>query len=156
MHVNASLFRLAHLAFGLLASSFVTLCNASYNCSGFTDQVLWDGYSFAVQTPEQTAPQRIFVHSGEVHPFRLPVPDLRHDICQKVKAAGLNSISFYAHWALMNPKDGVLDFEGFNNIQGLLDAAKDAGLWVIARPGPYIKFASNFIAQRFEPTDALF
>ncbi len=39
----------------------------------------------------------------------------------------------------MNPKNGVLDFEGINNLQPFFDAAKRAGLWIIARPGPYIK-----------------
>jgi hypothetical protein len=106
---------------------------------GYTSQVQWDGYSFSIQTPSQAAPRRIFLQSGEYHPWRLPVPALWPDIFQKVKAAGLNSISFYCHWGMMNPKDGVMDMEGINNLQPFFDAAKDAGLWVIARPGPYIK-----------------
>jgi len=40
---------------------------------------------------------------------------------------------------LMNPKRGILDLEGINNLQPFFDAAKRAGLWIIARPGPYIK-----------------
>ncbi|KXN92303.1 putative beta-galactosidase A [Leucoagaricus sp. SymC.cos] len=105
---------------------------------GYTSQVSWDGYSFSIQTSDQTAPRRIFLQSGEWHPWRLPVPELWPDIFQKAKAAGLNSISFYMHWGMMNPKDGVLDTEGINNLQPFFDAAKEAGLWIIARPGPYI------------------
>ena len=67
------------------------------------------------------------------------MPSLWKDIVQKAKAAGLNCISIYFHWALTNPKKGVIDFTGINDIQPLFDYAKDAGLWVIARPGPYIK-----------------
>jgi hypothetical protein len=106
---------------------------------GYTSEVQWDGYSFSIQTPDQTTPQRIFLQSGEWHPWRLPVPELWPDIFQKAKAAGLNGISFYCHWGMMNPKDDVLDMDGINNLQPFFDAAKEAGLWVIARPGPYIK-----------------
>ncbi|KAI5825568.1 hypothetical protein K523DRAFT_419922 [Schizophyllum commune Tattone D] len=105
---------------------------------GYTSQISWDGYSFSIQAGSQDAPQRVFIQSGEVHTWRLPVPGLWKDIVQKAKAAGLNCISIYFHWALTNPKKGVIDFTGINDIQPLFDYAKDAGLWVIARPGPYI------------------
>ncbi|TRM62987.1 glycoside hydrolase superfamily [Schizophyllum amplum] len=105
---------------------------------GYTSQVSWDGYSFSIQTPSQDTPQRVFIQSGEMHTWRLPVPTLWRDIVQKAKAAGLNCISIYFHWALTNPKEGVVDMEGINDIQPLFDYAKEAGLWVIARPGPYI------------------
>lgn len=108
---------------------------------GYTSQVFWDGYSFSIRTSTQASPRRIFLRSGEMHPWRIPVPDLWHDICKKAKAAGLNSISIYMHWGMMNPKEGILDLEGINDFQPLFDAAKAAGLWVIARPGPYIKYA---------------
>jgi hypothetical protein len=104
-----------------------------------TSQVQWDGFSFFIQTSQQSSPRRIFLQSGEMHPWRLPVSDLWRDICQKAKAAGLNTISFYTHWGMVNPKSGVIDLEGVNNVQPLFDAAKEAGLWVIARPGPYVK-----------------
>lgn len=47
-------------------------------------------------------------------------------------------VSFYSHWGLNNPAEGVLDFEGFRGYQTFLDACVTAGLYVIARPGPYI------------------
>ena len=130
--------------FSFLLTFGTQLAVNAYNLSprtndGYTSQVQWDGYSFSIQTPDQSTPRRIFVQSGEYHPWRLPVPELWPDIFQKTKAAGLNGISFYAHWGMMNPKDGVLDMEGINNLQPFFDAAKEAGLWIIARPGPYIK-----------------
>ncbi|KAJ3574796.1 hypothetical protein NP233_g1522 [Leucocoprinus birnbaumii] len=129
--------------FSFLLTFGTQLAVNAYNLSprtndGYTSQVQWDGYSFSIQTPDQSTPRRIFVQSGEYHPWRLPVPELWPDIFQKTKAAGLNGISFYAHWGMMNPKDGVLDMEGINNLQPFFDAAKEAGLWIIARPGPYI------------------
>jgi hypothetical protein len=76
--------------------------------------------------------------SGEFHTFRLPVPGLWLDILQKFKAAGLNAVSVYIHWGLLNPAPGVVDFNGFRALQPLFDAAIAAGVWVVLRPGPYI------------------
>jgi hypothetical protein len=52
-------------------------------------QVTYDEHSLLVHG------QRIFIFSGEFHPFRLPVPDLWLDILQKIKAMGYNTVSFY-------------------------------------------------------------
>ena len=76
--------------------------------------------------------------SGEFHSFRLPVPSLWLDILQKAKAAGLNAVSVYSHWGLLNPAPGVVDFDFFRALQPLFDAALTAGIWIILRPGPYI------------------
>ncbi|GLB38736.1 putative glycoside hydrolase family 35 protein [Lyophyllum shimeji] len=97
-----------------------------------SDQVRFDNYSLILRG------QRIFLHSGEFHTFRLPVPSLWPDILQKVKAAGLNAVSVYTHMGLINPSRGVVDFDGFRALQPLYDAAKEAGIWIVLRPGPYI------------------
>ncbi|KAK6984994.1 glycoside hydrolase family 35 protein [Favolaschia claudopus] len=94
-----------------------------------TDQVQFDNFSLILQG------QRIFLHSGEFHTFRLPVPSLWPDILQKVKAAGLNAVSVYTHMGLINPASGVVDFNGFRALQPLFDAAKAAGIWIVLRPG---------------------
>ncbi|KDQ50498.1 glycoside hydrolase family 35 protein [Jaapia argillacea MUCL 33604] len=97
-----------------------------------TQQVQWDNYSLFLNG------QRIFLHSGEFHTFRLPVPSLWPDILQKVKAAGLNAISVYTHMGLINPAPGVVDFGGYRALQPLYEAATEAGIWIVLRPGPYI------------------
>ncbi|KAG6841702.1 hypothetical protein C0991_007974 [Blastosporella zonata] len=102
------------------------------NNTGLTNEVGWDSYSFYIQG------KRIFLQSGEFHTWRLPVPALWKDITQKAKAAGLNALSIYVHWHLLNPKEGVIDMSGINDLQPLFDAAKEAGIFIIARPGPYI------------------
>lgn len=81
---------------------------------------------------------RVFLHSGEFHTFRLPVPSLWPDILQKAKAAGLNALSVYVHMGLVNPSPGVIDFDGFRALRPLYEASKDIGLFIILRPGPYI------------------
>jgi beta-galactosidase GanA len=73
--------------------------------------------------------------SGEFHTFRLPVPDLWADILQKMKAAGLNAVSLYTHMGLINPAPGFNDLSGFRALQPFFDACREAGLWVVLRPG---------------------
>ncbi|KAG6827509.1 hypothetical protein H0H92_011481 [Tricholoma furcatifolium] len=92
--------------------------------AAFTEEVQFDNYSLILKG------QRIFIHSGEFHTFRLPVPSLWPDILQKVKASGMNAISVYTHMGLINPSPGVVDFDGFRALQPLYDAAKDAGIWI--------------------------
>ncbi|KAG6845067.1 hypothetical protein H0H87_001129 [Tephrocybe sp. NHM501043] len=132
----------------LLTAVFVLVSSRSHNGPGVkpeqqlptplerdavvTDQVRFDNYSLILKG------QRIFIHSGEFHTFRLPVPSLWPDILQKAKAAGLNAVSVYTHMGLINPSRGVIDFDGFRALQPLYDAAREAGIWIVLRPGPYI------------------
>ncbi|MER6443411.1 beta-galactosidase [Streptomyces sp. NPDC001185] len=95
-------------------------------------KVTLDGYSFLVDG------RRTYLWSGEFHYFRLPSPDLWRDIFQKMKAAGFNSTSLYFDWDYHSPKPGVYDFTGVRDVDRLLDMAQEAGLYVIARPAPYI------------------
>ncbi|KAG1812912.1 glycoside hydrolase family 35 protein [Suillus subaureus] len=100
--------------------------------NGRTNDVMWDKYSLIIKG------QRVFIHSGEFHTFRLPVPGLWLDILQKVKAAGFNAISVYSHMALINPSPGVVDFNDYRALEPLFEAAKQTGIWIVLRPGPYI------------------
>ncbi|KAJ4473144.1 glycoside hydrolase family 35 protein [Lentinula aciculospora] len=98
----------------------------------FSPDLQFDNYSLILKD------QRIFLHSGEFHTFRLPVPSLWPDILDKIKAAGFNAISVYAHMGLINPSPGVMDFDGYRSLSALYEAARLAGLWIVLRPGPYI------------------
>jgi beta-galactosidase GanA len=94
--------------------------------------VTYDGYSFKIDG------KRVYIWSGEFHYFRLPSPDLWLDIFQKMKAAGFNAVSLYFDWDYHSPAPGVYDFTGVRDLDKLLDEAQEAGLYVIARPAPYI------------------
>ncbi|EKD21737.1 uncharacterized protein L3040_004959 [Drepanopeziza brunnea f. sp. 'multigermtubi'] len=100
--------------------------------NGLQDIVTWDEHSLMVHG------ERVFVFSGEFHPFRLPVPDLWLDVFQKVKALGFNVVSFYVHWALLEGEPGVYTAEGVFAFEPFFEAAKQAGIYLLARPGPYI------------------
>lgn len=95
-------------------------------------KVSFDGYSFLVDGA------RVYLWSGEFHPYRLPSPDLWHDIFQKMKAAGFNTTSIYFSWGYHSPREGEYDFTGIRDMDRVLDEAAKAGIYVIARPGPYI------------------
>lgn len=96
------------------------------------DVVTYDNYSLLVNG------ERLMVFAGEFHPFRLPVPSLWLDVFQKIKALGLNAVSFYLHWGALEGKRGDFRAEGALAIEPFLQAAQEAGLYLIARPGPYI------------------
>lgn len=69
---------------------------------------------------------------------RVPNPDFYLDLMQRLKAIGFNAISHYPLWGLLNPSPGVFDLEGWKSLEPFLQAANDAGLWVVTRPGPYV------------------
>ncbi|MPZ79175.1 MAG: beta-galactosidase [Actinophytocola sp.] len=92
----------------------------------------YDRYSLTVDG------ERVFLWSGEFHYFRLPSPDLWRDVLEKIKAAGFTGVSLYFSWAYHSPAPGVYDFTGVRDVDRLLDLAEELGLYVVARPGPYI------------------
>ncbi|KAJ5709905.1 CAZyme family GH35 [Penicillium malachiteum] len=99
----------------------------------FTTEVTWDQYSLSVKG------ERVYIFSGEFHYMRLPVPEMWLDVFQKLRASGFNALSIYFFWSYHSASEGVFDFEnGAHDIQRVFDYAKEAGLYIIARPGPYI------------------
>ena len=103
------------------------------------DVVTWHNRSLMIRG------ERLMVLSGEFHPFRLPVPSLWLDIFQKMKALGLNACSFYTYWALYEGRPGHFSSEGIFDLVPFFQAAKEAGIYLIARPGPYISELLAFL-----------
>jgi beta-galactosidase GanA len=60
------------------------------------------------------------------------VPSLWLDIFQKIKAVGFNAVSWYADWALLEGKQGAFSAEGIFDFEPFFDAAKEAGIYLIA------------------------
>lgn len=71
------------------------------------------------------------------------MPDLYLDIFQKIRALGYNGVSFYVDWALLEGKPGEYREEGVFSLKPFFDAAQEAGIYLIARPGPYINAESS-------------
>ncbi|RHZ62659.1 glycoside hydrolase family 35 protein [Aspergillus thermomutatus] len=124
--------RVFSFLFLLLLGILTGDCLVSGTDNGKTTDVTWDKYSLSVKG------ERLFVFSGEFHYQRLPVPEMWLDVFQKLRANGFNAISVYFFWSFHSASEGEYDFEnGAHDIQRLFDYAKEAGLYVIARAGPY-------------------
>ncbi len=75
--------------------------------------------------------------SGEMHYPRVPRAYWL-DRFQKARAMGLNTITTYVFWNVHEPRPGVFDFSGQNDVAEYIREAQSAGLNVILRPGPYV------------------
>ncbi|KAF2476740.1 uncharacterized protein BDR25DRAFT_375819 [Lindgomyces ingoldianus] len=121
----------------MLFLEFLLGCLALFNFTlaadnGLTKVVSWDSHSLLING------ERVIIMSGEFHYQRLPVPELWLDVFQKFKANGMNAVSIYFFWSYHSAFRGTYDFTTpGKDIQLMLDMAKQAGLYVIARPGPY-------------------
>jgi beta-galactosidase GanA len=100
--------------------------------AGQQHAITYDHYSLMIDG------KRVFIYSGEFHPFRLPSPDLWRDVFEKMKAGGFNTICCYFDWGYHSPKAGLYDFDGIRDLDKFLNLAAQVGLYVIVRPGPYI------------------
>ena len=69
--------------------------------------------------------------------FRIP-RELWASRLQQVRASGYRAIDVYVPWNFHELAPGEWDFSGRRDVAAFLDLAHEAGLVVIARPGPYI------------------
>lgn len=60
------------------------------------------------------------------------------EVLVKAKLAGMNCVDTYFAWNVHEPNEGEWHFEGDADCGAFLDLCAELGLWVIARPGPYI------------------
>jgi beta-galactosidase len=83
---------------------------------------------------------RLFL-GGEVHYFRL-ARSLWRERLQQLTDCGANTLATYVPWLWHELDDGSVDLTGRTHEQrdlaGFLDLAREMGLWVVARPGPFI------------------
>lgn len=75
--------------------------------------------------------------SGAIHYFRVPREYWR-DRLEKLKQCGFNTVETYVCWNLHEAEEGVFDFTGNLDLGAFIDEAKNVGLDVYLRPGPYI------------------
>ncbi|KAF1945159.1 putative beta-galactosidase B [Clathrospora elynae] len=106
--------------------------------NGLNDVVQWDHYSFKVNG------KRLFVFSGEIHYWRIPVYEVWEDLLEKIKAAGFTAFAFYGNWGYHSANNTTVDFEsGAHDFTKLFEIAERVGLYVITRPGPYVNAEAN-------------
>ncbi len=74
---------------------------------------------------------------GSLFYFRLPRAVWR-DRAEKLVRAGYNCVDVYFPWNYHEREDGSFDFTGERDVRAFLETLQAAGLYVVARPGPYI------------------
>lgn len=81
--------------------------------------------------------QYVVILCASLFYFRIPA-GLWRDRMKKIRAAGYNCIDVYFPWNYHELKKGEWLFSGQRDVDMFLSMAKEEGLYVIARPGPYI------------------
>ncbi|WP_340014023.1 beta-galactosidase [Paenibacillus sp. FSL K6-1318] len=99
--------------------------------NGVQSELTYDARSFFLNG------ERIFLNSATIHYFRMPKEEWR-EVLLKAKLAGMNCIDTYFAWNVHEPEEGQWSFEGDNDCGAFLDLCAELGMWVIARPGPFI------------------
>lgn len=83
----------------------------------------------------------VFVRSGEMSYYRTD-PSMWQARLDAAKDAELNCVSTYIPWAWHEPTDGSIDFNGEThpqrNLLRFLEMVAESGLYLYARPGPFI------------------
>lgn len=97
----------------------------------YAAEVAYDASSLII------AGQRVFLRSAAIHYFRMPREEWR-EVLVKAKLSGMNCIDTYVAWNVHEPEEGQWSFEGDRDCGAFLDLCHELGLWVIARPGPFI------------------
>ena len=87
--------------------------------------------------------KRIWLVSGSIHYFRVP-PELWRDRLLKAQRAGLNCVCTCAAWNFHEPEEGNWQFEDGHDIAAFVRTAGELGLYVILRPGPFIRADWDF------------
>ena len=82
--------------------------------------------------------ERRLVRSAALHYFRLPGERLRREALGRFRDAGLNAVTVPYAWNYHSQRRGDYDFAGDRDVDLLHDLIEEAGLYLIARPGPYV------------------
>ena len=123
-----TMFRKSRLAIALLACGLVTSASAQSADKG----------SFEIKDGQFLLNGQPFVYrAGEIHPPRVPKEYWRHRL-RMLKAMGLNTVGVYLFWNLIEPEPGKFNWSGQADYPEFFRIAKEEGMWVIVRPGPYV------------------
>jgi hypothetical protein len=114
----------------LLAVHSVSLCAQSMHGSG---PILWDRQTFTVKG------QNVVLIGGSMHYFRIPPAEWETDF-ERMREDGFNLVDVYIPWFIHEQQEGKFDFV---QLEKFLDLAQKHGIYVVARPGPYINSESD-------------
>jgi len=84
----------------------------------------------------------VFLLAGEIHPTRTDENFWEESIL-KMKAGGLNTISFYIIWNHIEKRPGEFDFRENRNIRKFVELCNKHCIYVWPRIGQFVNFAEN-------------
>ena len=74
---------------------------------------------------------------GEIHYSRVKPSSWKAELL-KMKAGGVQIVSTYVFWIYHKEDEGVFDFSGDRDIRAFLRCARQVGLEIALRPGPWV------------------
>jgi beta-galactosidase len=92
--------------------------------------VTFDGRSFQIDG------RRVWIVGGSIQHARIP-SELWGDRLHAARLAGLNTVETSVLWNAVETRPGSFDFSGSNDIRAFVRLAREQGLHVILRVGPY-------------------
>ncbi|MFP5237817.1 MAG: glycoside hydrolase family 35 protein [Acidobacteriota bacterium] len=127
-------FRIGTLQALLLGCSLLCGMQASLASEGHAPEA----HTFRVAGKQFLLDGKPFqIISGSMHYTRVPRAYWRQRF-REARAMGLNTITTYVFWNVHEPRPGVFDFTGQNDVAEYIREAQQEGLHVILRPGPYV------------------
>ncbi|USN98134.1 MAG: beta-galactosidase [Phycisphaeraceae bacterium] len=92
--------------------------------------VTFDGRSFQIDG------RRVWIVGGSIQHGRIP-NELWADRLHAARLAGLNTVETSVLWNAVEPRPGHFDFSGSQDIRAFVQLAREMGLHVILRVGPF-------------------
>ena len=128
--------RIGRVAMGCVCAGLALSMFAAAQQAASTPQAA-AAHSFAVQGDHFVLDGKPFqVISGEMHYERIPREYWRARM-EMARAMGLNTIATYVFWNMHEPRPGVYDFSGNNDLVAFVKLAQEEHLYVLLRAGPY-------------------
>lgn len=129
--------QLLHFSLRARFCSLLSLCALLCVAATAPAQPPKTAHSFVVEGDHFALDGKPFqVISGEMHYERIPRAYWRARL-EMAKAMGVNTIATYVFWNMHEPRPGVYDFSGNNDLVAFLKLAQAEHLYVLLRAGPY-------------------
>ncbi len=78
-----------------------------------------------------------FIYGGDLNYCRMRRRAWR-DRIRKMRAAGMNTVTFYCTWLYHEPREGEWDFSGDLDLGAFMDAIHAEGMFSVPRIGPFV------------------
>jgi hypothetical protein len=118
----------AKLKFVVLIVSVLSISSTSAQSASGPQTMRWNPQSFSIGGRD------LILIGGSMHYFRVP-PEEWEGTFRRMHADGFNVVDTVIPWSIHEPEEGKVDF---STLQRFFDLAQKYGLYIVARPGPYI------------------